>query len=127
LPRRLVLARLLKRLEGSPILDAGFDQWADLLFLVFTLFPGGVGDQNSFSLVALEAQTGALAWRASFGLDQRNRRAATSVVNSGGVLYISIGGTDVGPGELIAVNEQSGAALWAWKTVGFISGVTVMP
>jgi outer membrane protein assembly factor BamB len=97
------------------------------VFLVFTLFPGGAGDNNHFSLVALDAQTGTLAWRASFELDANNRREASAVVIYGGVFYIGIGGIHDGPGALIAVNEQSGASRWVWKTEGFIGGLAVIP
>jgi glucose dehydrogenase len=80
--------------------------------LVFAGFADG-------SLVALNAQTGQLAWRAVVGPWQAGVRLSSAPVYYNGIIYEPTAGGDGGgiSCQIMAYNALNGALLWAWNVV----------
>jgi outer membrane protein assembly factor BamB len=84
------------------------------------------GGAISFALDAFDAQSGALLWQTPLqGQNQAQPGAGIAAITSD-VVYVSISGTNTGPGTVIAVDAQGGAPEWTWNTDGFIGGLMVI-
>lgn len=87
---------------------------------------GGTVADSRFVLEALDTRTGNSAWQTTLQGEANIPPEARLALITGDVLYLTLGGPQEGPSRLIALNAQTGAALWTWKTAGFIGGVTVI-
>ena len=114
------------RVQIDPLASAPVVANGKVYLLITHTQQGATASDSSFTLTALDAQSGAAAWQTPLQGETNVPPTASIAAITSDVIYVALGGAQQGPAMLISVNTQSGASQWTWQTAGFIGGLMVI-